>query len=197
MWALPTLSLLNADNLIRQFDERNLWCLLLFPKADKKIADGLKANWDRFSSALGPNAHVITLLDSESPNSGKGLSFPSNYEASVGHLCRELKIRIDELPVLFLLNASDSRGPPYWSLRRADVAQGGKALETLVADICAATFDINHEMDATEWRSLAAKRLFAARSKVDTVRFVEKNIKTIQKLVPFLIRELKQHLPQQ
>lgn len=105
MWALPTLTQVGAESLPGSLEDQSLWCLLLFPRAEKWILEGLRQNWDRFSQALGPNVHVVTLLDSAGPNSGKGLKFPPSYEAQVGRFCHDLRVRLDHLPALFLLNA--------------------------------------------------------------------------------------------
>ena len=173
MWALPTLSKLDTEKLPGWTDERSLWCLLLFPRAEKLILEGLKQNWDRFSYALGHNAHVITLLDSASPKSGNSLRFPPEYEAQVGKFCHDLRVRLDHLPALFLLNASDGRGEPYWSLKRESAHLGSAALETLVSDVCAATFDLPSYLEPPAWRNAAAKKLLDARSTRETVAFLK------------------------
>jgi hypothetical protein len=173
MWALPTLSVLDTENLQSDFDERALWCLLLFPKSDKTILRGLKQNWDRFSAALGNYVHVITLLDSKAPNSGNDLKFPPQYEASVGAFCNKLEIRLDSLPALFLINASDNRGPPYWPLdKKLQVA----ALEQLISDLCEATFNLSHNLEPTAWRNAAAEKFFNARSNQQIVQFLKDNV---------------------
>lgn len=175
MWALPNVTSLDAENLPGWLDDHSLWCLLLFPRAEKAILDGLRQNWERFSNALGSNVHVITLLESKNPATGAGLKFPSNYEAQVGRFCHDLQIRLDHLPAIFLLNATDGRGPPYWSLKRDSPQLGSAALETLVSDICASTFNLSLETDPLTWRTTAATRLLDTRSGREALHFAKAN----------------------
>lgn len=191
MWALPTLSVLDAPSLLNGFNRHELWCLLLFPKADRVITDSLRHNWETFSQALGSSAHVVTLLESEDPNSARGLRFPPDYEATVGKFCHDLRVRIDELPVLFLLNGSDNRGPPYWSLRRESLALGSRALVTLVSDICESTNRPTENVDAEVWRNDAAQTLLEMRSASELVRFLSGNMEKLQSLALWIVEALK------
>jgi hypothetical protein len=172
MWALPTFTPDEAGKLSGYFDDRSLWCLLLFPRAEIRIRDALEQNWDRFSHALGPYAHVITLLSSNPPHSGENLSFPADYEARVGKFCSQLELPLHELPALFLLNAQDGRGPPYWSLRRENLQLSAEALEALIGDISAATHGLPREMTPLDWRTAAAKKLLDQRSTREVKRFL-------------------------
>jgi hypothetical protein len=195
MWALPTLSVLDVENLQHQLDDNALWCLLLFPKADKAILRGLQQNWDRFSMALGYSVHVITLLESNNPNSAEGLKFPKNYETSVGKFCSALRIRLDALPALFLINATDNRGSPYWPLGR-NPQVGAQALEQLVSDLCDATYDLSHDLDPVAWRNAAAAKFLDARSSQQIVQFIRGKV-NLQTLTRFLITAVKGHLGSQ
>jgi hypothetical protein len=188
MWALPTLSSLDAESLPGRLDGYSLWCLLLFPRAERSILEGLRQNWDRFSQALGHNVHVITLLDSADPNSARGLKFPANYEAQVGRFCHDLHIRLDHLPAIFLLNASDGRGEPYWSLRRESPRLGSAALETLVSDICSATHNLPEGLDAVAWRNAAATKLLNARSAREALNFVRAHPRLLMSTIQRLLR---------
>ncbi len=190
MWALPDLTNPDAENLPGWLDGNSLWCLLLFPRAEKSILEGLTENWDRFSMALGSKAHVITLLDGEGPNSGQGLRFPKNYDAQVGRFCNDLHIRLDHLPAVILLNASDGRGAPYWSLRRESIRLGSAALESLTSDICASTFNLPQGPDPAAWRTAAARRMFDSRSAQDALKFLNAHRTDLALLTQRLLRSV-------
>jgi hypothetical protein len=194
-WGLstvPTISLFDADDFLKRFDDRALCCLLLFPKSDQTMLRILKKNWNLFSAATGNNVHIITLLDSKSPTSADGLRFPPQYEISVGAFCNELEIRPDSLPALFLINATDDRGPPYWPLDK-DNKTGSAVLEQLVSDLCEATFNLLNDLEPNLWRNTAAKMFFNIRSNQEIVQFVKTNV-NLKTLTRLLIHAVQGHL---
>lgn len=195
MWALPRLSDLDTEHLPDRLDDRRIWCLLLFPRAEVWILEGLRRNWERFSNALGDNVHVITLLDSGAPKSGKDLRFPANYEAQVGRFCHDLHIRLDELPAVFLLNASDGRGAPYFSIRRDSAQQSAAVLETLVSDICSASYDVSDDLNASDWRTAVATKLLNKRSTREALGFLRAHRSELISMIQQLIRAVLGHPP--
>ena len=191
MWALPSLSALHPDHIIGDLDSRSLWCLLLFPKADKSILRALDHNWDLFDKALGRNAHVITLLEREEAGPTPRLKFPQDYEKSVGEFCNRLEIRHDELPALILLNAvNESQQAPYWHFVNSPM--GSEELKRIIADVCEATFGIDHSLDPTAWRKAATSKL----SKIQVRHAAIKVVKTlnIKKYIPDLIKAVRSGL---
>lgn len=163
MWALPDLESVKSSNIDNLVSSGGLWSMLLFDRADESILKGLEQNWWTFSEAIGPNAHIITLLEIKEDRDRVSLNFPSNYEKLVGVFCRELSIRIDSLPVLISLNVCSPKDgkPIYWSLARNSQREGSDALRQLVSDIQQATDNLRHQsLDGqAEWLDLAAKNI--------------------------------------
>jgi hypothetical protein len=120
MWALPALTTNDVENIDEQLNIGGLWSVLLFRRADKEILKGLEQNWSAFNTALGKNAHVITLLDIKRNGDRVSLKFPDSYEDSVGEFCNKLPVGLDELPALVLLNGRSEQfdGVPYWSFQK-------------------------------------------------------------------------------
>lgn len=141
MWAIPALTTNEIGSIEEQLKIAGLWSILLFRRADKMVLRGLEQNWSMFNTALGENAHIITLLDIKRIDDKVSLSFPKNYEAKVGEFCNELGVRLDELPALVLLNGQSEqfKGTPYWSFHRASLKEGSDALVHLVSDMQEAT----------------------------------------------------------
>lgn len=164
MWDLSGLPVADARSIEYQLGQGGLWSVLLFRYADEKIRAGLEQNWQLFHTSLGSNAHVITLLNVKQSGTKASLKFPEDYESAVGGFCNSLKVPIDKLPALVLLNGKQGEDgkPPYWSLRRATLKEGSDALVSLIADMQTATDHGPPPQDEplrTQWLEKATERL--------------------------------------
>ncbi len=187
MFALPGLNNLIVEKLPNLLDEPSLWCLFLFSREDKNILDKLACKWDLFSEKLGNQVHIITLLEVKKERYlGYRLRFPEGYDKQVGRFCEKLKVRLDELPAIILLNAADDRGSNYWPLRGVFGHDVCSAFETLVSDICEVTNASN--VGQAAWHTQVATALFNKFSEKQLVRGAKKiNImQHLQTLVRFL-----------
>jgi hypothetical protein len=188
MWAQPALTTNDLKNIDKKLKEGGFWSVLLFRRADKQILMGLEQNWSAFNTALGENAHIITLLDMENTGDRVSLKFPDSYESSVGEFCNKLKIRLDELPALVLLNGHSEQfvEVPYWSLQKGGMKENSAALVSLVGDMQSATETPppSDEAAKTVWLQQATTQLIRSASGREMKWIIQKNSK-------FLVSALK------
>lgn len=162
MWSLPSLKPENVDQIDGFLETDSIWAVLLFPRADRNVLRALEENWSLFSEALGPQAHVITLLEQKETKTGIKLAFPKNYGNLVGNFCKTLGIPIDEMPALVLINSAGgpANNPPYWSFA-GDPENGSKMLMSIVSDMQFATFNAPKDLHGRQWREAVIRLMLS------------------------------------